>query len=70
MFAFVRTTGDANIVVALNMSSKPQKISLDWKGVGVSGTKLVPLYSSLKFSTDDPGRLELPPFAALVARIE
>ena len=30
VFAYLRTTGDANIVVALNMSAKPQKIALDW----------------------------------------
>ena len=70
VFAFVRSTGDASIVVALNMSSKTQKIALDWKSVGVTGTKLVPLYSSPKFSTDAGERVELPPFAALVARIE
>jgi alpha-glucosidase len=70
VFAFLRSTGEANIVVALNMSGKPQKIPLDWKSAGVNGTKLVSLYSSLKFSTDDPTHLELPPFAALVARIE
>lgn len=70
VFAFVRSTGDASIVVALNMSSKPQKITLDWKSVGVTGTRLVPLYYSPKFSTDAGNRVELPPFAALVARIE
>ncbi|WP_109489023.1 alpha-glucosidase [Occallatibacter savannae] len=70
VFAFVRTTGDASIVVALNMSGKPQKIALDWKSIGVTGTKLAPLYSSPKFSTDSGDRLELPPFAALVAKIE
>ena len=70
VFAFVRTTGEASVVVALNMSSKPQKISLDWKSAGVSGTKLVPLYYSPKFSTDAGDRVELPPFAALVAKIE
>lgn len=70
VFAFVRTTGDASTVVALNMSGKTQKISLDWKSVGVSGSKLVPLYFSPKFSTDAGNRVELPPFAALVAKIE
>ena len=70
VFAFVRSTGDASIVVALNMSSKPQKIALDWKSIGINGTKLVPLYYTPKFSTDAGNRVELPPFAALVARIE
>ena len=70
VFAFVRTTGDASVVVALNMSGKTQKISLNWKSVGVSGSKLVPLYSSPKFSTDAGNRVELSPFAALVAKIE
>ena len=70
VFAFIRTTGEANIVVALNMSSKPQKISLDWKSTGVNGTKLVPLYSSPKFNADAGSKVELPPFAALVAKIE
>jgi alpha-glucosidase len=70
VFAFVRTTGDATIVVALNMSSKSQKIGLDWKSAGISGAKLVPLYSSMKISTDAGNRVELPPFAALVAKID
>ena len=70
VLAFVRTTGEASIVVALNMSAKPQKIALDWKSTGVNGMKLVPLYSSVKFSTHDSTHLELPPFAALVARVE
>jgi alpha-glucosidase len=70
VFAYVRTTGDANIVVALNMSGKTQAISLDWKGAGASGSKLVPLYCSAKFSTDTENRVELPAFAGLVAKIE
>jgi alpha-glucosidase len=70
VFAFIRTTGDANVVVALNMSSKPQKLSLDWKSAGVNGTRLVPLYSSPTFTTDNGNQVELPPFAALVARVE
>ena len=70
VFAFLRTAGGENIVVALNMSSKPQKIALDWKSLGVNGNKLVPLYSSPRFSTDAGNRVELPAFAALVAKIE
>jgi len=70
VFAFLRSTGDANIVVALNMSSRPQKIALDWKSPGVTGTKLVPLYSSPAITTSTENRVELPPFAAFVAKIE
>jgi len=70
VFAFLRSTGDASVVVALNMSAKPQKIALDWKSAGVIGTKLVTLYSSVEFSKDDSNRFDLPAFAALVARIE
>jgi len=70
VFAFLRSTGDANIIVALNMSGKSQKIALDWKSAGVSGTKLVPLYSSPRLDTNAGNTVELPPFAALVAKVE
>jgi alpha-glucosidase len=70
VFAYLRTTGDANIVVALNMSARPQKIALDWASHGVHGSKLVPLYYSPKYSTDKANSVDLPPFGAFVAKIE
>ena len=70
VFAFLRSTGEATIVVALNMSSKPQKIALDWNSHGVKGSKIVPLFYTPKFSADGGNRVELPPFAALVAKVE
>jgi alpha-glucosidase len=70
VFAFLRTTGDANIVVALNMSAKPQKIALDWAGQGVHGSNLVLLYNSPKYSTDKSNVVDLPPFGTFVAKIE
>jgi alpha-glucosidase len=70
VFAFLRKSGDETVVVALNMSAKARAIQFDFKHAGVSGSKLTPLYSSPQFATDTWGRVELPPFGALVARVE
>ena len=70
VFAFLRRSGDATVLVALNMSGKARKITFDWAAQGVHGTKLVPLYYSPQFSSDKFNRVELEPYGALVARIE
>ncbi|HLY42435.1 MAG TPA: alpha-glucosidase [Terracidiphilus sp.] len=70
VFAFLRRSGDATVLIALNMSPKAHKITLDLAAQGVHGTKVIPLYASPTFSSDKFNPIELEPFGALVARIE
>jgi alpha-glucosidase len=70
VFAFLRRSGDETVLVALNMSPRPRKITFDLAAHDVEGSKLTPLYYSPKFSTDQWNRVELEPFAAFVAKVE
>jgi alpha-glucosidase len=70
VFAFLRRSGDETVLVALNMSPRPRKITFDLAAHDVKGSKLTPLYYSPKFSTDQWNRVELEPFAAFVAKVE
>ena len=70
VFAFLRQSGDATVVVALNMSGKAQTIKLDWASHGVHGTVLKQLYASAPIVTDKYDVVTLEPFGALVARVE
>ena len=70
VFAYVRKSGDETVVVALNMSAKPQKISLALESQGIQGSKLVPLYYSPNFRSDGFARIQLEPFGAFVAKVQ
>jgi alpha-glucosidase len=70
VFAFLRRNGDATVLVALNMSDKPRIVKLDWTKHGVRGLRLDILYSSEKISADRFNVVDLPPFAALVGKVE
>ena len=72
VFAFLRRSGDATVLVALNMSARKRKVSFHLAANGVYGTALHPLYSS---PLPTSGRLPLdgvvlPPFGALVAAVQ
>lgn len=70
VFAIVRRSGDADVVVALNMSGEPRTIHLDLARRGVKGTRLAPLYSSPSTSAETITKIDLAPFAALVAEVK
>ena len=70
VFAYVRKSGDETVVVALNMSAKPQKISLALESQGIQGSKLVPLYYSPNFRSGGFARIQLEPFGAFVAKVQ
>jgi alpha-glucosidase len=72
VFAFVRRSGDRVVVVVLNMSAHPHKVVLRLADIGVQGTTLrtllaAPTQPSQSISLD---RIQLEPFAALVAAVE
>jgi len=72
VFAYVRRAGDSTVLVALNMSAHERTVAFPLKEKGISGTSLIPLYTSLEVS-GRPISLEkvvLPPFAALVAEVK
>jgi alpha-glucosidase len=73
VLSYVRTAppGHHNIVVALNMTGQPQKISLDLKEAGISQTAIKTLM------TDEPSlmgatstSITLPPFASWVGEVQ
>jgi alpha-glucosidase len=71
VFAYLRRGGKRTVLVALNMSSHPHTVAFHLGATGIAGTRLTPLYSAPPASGTIPlDRVELPPFAALVAAVE
>ena len=70
VFAFVRSTSGRSVVVALNMSSKPQQIALDWAAHGVTGDGLQLLYSAGGSAAPHSNLVTLEPFGVFVGAIE
>ncbi len=70
VYAFLRRTGDATVLVALNMSAKPQTVTLDWASHRVHGSALESLYASQATKLDGFKTIELAPFAAVVAEVK
>jgi alpha-glucosidase len=71
VFAFLRRSGEETVLVALNMSAKPRTEAFHLAAKGVRGTTAQPLYSSPALAgVLRLAHIELPPFGALVARIE
>jgi alpha-glucosidase len=71
VFAFLRRSSDETVLVALNMSSAAHTVTYHLAGSGVRGSALEPLYYSIGASNSIPlDHVELPPFAALVARVK
>lgn len=72
VLSYVRSTGKASVVVALNCTSMPQTVSLDLSGSGVTGSKAKTLM------TDDPAlqtntslkTITLAPYASWIASVE
>ncbi len=71
VFAFLRRDGDATVLVALNMSAKSRTVAFHLDEYGVHGAQLAPLYSTTGQSGSlATSRVELAPFAALVAQVQ
>jgi alpha-glucosidase len=72
VFAFLRKSGDAAVLVALNMSGHERTVSFHLAERGVRGTSLTLLYSSPNQSAGSISldHVVLPPFAALVAEVK
>jgi alpha-glucosidase len=69
VFAFIRRSGNETVLVALNMSATQHVASYRLGGAGAS--TLDPIYSSTKTAASIPlDHVVLPPFAALVARVQ
>ena len=72
VFAYLRKTGDETVFVLLNMS--PRERTLSFKPDELlrgSARQLAPLYSSTPTATSiSPAHIVLPPFAALVAKVQ
>ena len=72
VFAFVRRAGDRTVLVALNMSTHPHTVAFHLGDLGVKGARLRPLYASPVEPPEQVplDRVDLAPFAALVAEVE
>jgi alpha-glucosidase len=72
VFAFLRREGDRTVLVALNMSGHARTVPFHLQANGVKGTRLTPLLSTsaADASSIPLDRVELAPFAALVAAVE
>jgi alpha-glucosidase len=72
VFAFLRKSGDAVVLIALNMSNRERNVAFHLEDKGVQGTGLTTLYSSPNrpsgaLSLD---HLVLPPFGAMVVSVK
>ncbi len=72
VFAYLRKTGDETVFVLLNMSARERTLSFKPDELQGSNTsQLTPLYSSTPTATSiSPTHIELPPFGALVAKVQ
>jgi glycosidase len=72
VFAYLRRSGDATILVALNMSGQPRTVAFRLASKGGAGLTATPLYSSPPStqSTVQLKHVELAPFGALVATVK
>ena len=73
VFAFLRTTGDAQVLVVLNMSARKRTWGFKADEYGIQATKMTHvLYSSVSPAAGplSPAGMELEPFAAMVIEIK
>ncbi len=72
VFAYLRKTGDETVFVLLNMSARERTLSFKPEEfLGSSASQLTPLYSSTPIATSiSLTRIVLPPFAALVGKVQ
>jgi alpha-glucosidase len=71
VLAYLRSYKDQNVVVVLNMSGSPQKISLDLGSKGVKGTSAKTLAASFNApATASPSSVTLQPFGAWIAQVQ
>jgi alpha-glucosidase len=71
VLSYLRKSGDEAVIVAINMSAEPQKVSFDLSGQGLNGGSaktLLTTQSSL-VNNSSVGRLTLEPFAAYIAKV-
>lgn len=69
VYAFLRRAGDKTVLVAMNMSGKPQTVKFDWASHGVHGTSLSPLYEGGEIDRGKANVVKMAPYAAMVAEI-
>jgi glycosidase len=72
VFAYLRKANDESIVVLLNMSDKERTFAFKpAEYLPNESSKLEPLYSSVPVSNSlSPSQIVLPPFAALVEKVQ
>ena len=72
VFAFVRKSGDAAVLVALNMSGQERTFTFRLAGKGIRGTSLTSLYEtpSHPAGTISLDHVVLAPFGALIAAVK
>ena len=69
VYAFLRRTAGKTVLVAMNMSGKPQKVKFDWASSGVQGTSLEALFEAGEIGRDKGNVVTIGPYAAMVAEI-
>ncbi len=72
VFAYLRRTGDESIIVLLNMSARQRVFALNPGDYGMSRSSMLsPLYSPTQGGESiSPAHVVLPPFAAVVAKVQ
>src|SRR5581483_704776 len=70
VYAFLRRTAGKTVLVAMNMSGKPQRVKFDWAGKGVQGTSLETLFRAGEVGGDKSNIVTMGPYAAMVAQIQ
>ena len=72
IFAYLRKTGTEAIIVMLNMSAKEKTFAFQPGDIGITGSgRLTSLYTSTPAAESlAPSKIVLPPFAALVAKMQ
>jgi alpha-glucosidase len=72
VFSYLRRSAQSTVLVCLNMSAQPRRVSLDLAAKGVRAGSAVPLYGSPEAGGQAVAldRIALAPFGVLVARLQ
>lgn len=69
VMSYLRKYKDQAVLVVLNMSAEPQKVSLDLSAQGFTSAKPKTLVTTMKSNVDSLSQLSLDPFAVYIAEL-
>jgi len=72
VLSYLRKYKDEAVLVVLNMSASPQKVSFDLSGAGVTGSRAKTMLTTTKTNREEAAlsSISLEPFAVYIGKIQ